>query len=347
MEQPQKIRDLRRYETAWEDKVSWVKGVDDPHKAFCTVCCREITIGYGGFRDIIRHEKAAKHINAISKGASNFGTFSVTCTANNIDADCTVKYGNGQDLRADKKMHLSRTREQPTSKNVSGESTVGKIVSDPPTDLASSLRMWVPPLRLLSASIWQVVQQRQVQSYNRVEEFVSVVLELVPDLLSTGEKIVLLLGLRAKFAIDSCHHQPARTFQMMSSQLERVLRISDIASSDGDMRQTVDAAVKNLKELIQSLADSPEYSRQYFQDIYPFHYGPSYDAALQLLVWEFLSRLEMLLPVPSFHQVVSLFDEDPLLLEEFLQVGDDPQPIQEFLLHNKHFTRLLSGQFIA
>ena len=43
-----------------------------------------------------------------------------------------------------------------------------------------------------------------------------------------------------------------------------------------------------------------------FQDIYPLHYGAKYDTALQSLVWEFLCRLEELLPVPSFHQVRNL-----------------------------------------
>ena len=62
----------------------------------------------------------------------------------------------------------------------------------------SSLRLCVPPLRLLSAFMWQVAEQRRVKYYNRLEEFVSVVLEMVPDLLSAKERAELLLGLRAR-----------------------------------------------------------------------------------------------------------------------------------------------------
>lgn len=39
------------------------------------------------------------------------------------------------------------------------------------------------------------------------------------------------------------------------------------------------------------------------QDIFPLHFGSKYDAALEMLVWEFISRLEELLPAPDFTQV--------------------------------------------
>lgn len=59
------------------------------------------------------------------------------------------------------------------------------------------MRLWVPPLRLLSAFLWQVAEQRQVKYYTRLEEFVSVVLEIIPDLLSVKERTELVLGLKA------------------------------------------------------------------------------------------------------------------------------------------------------
>ena len=40
------------------------------------------------------------------------------------------------------------------------------------------------------------------------------------------------------------------------------------------------------------------------QEIFPAYFGPKYDAALEMLVWEFISRMEELLPVPDFTQVV-------------------------------------------
>lgn len=65
------------------------------------------------------------------------------------------------------------------------------------------MRLWVPPLRLLSAFLWQVAEQRLVKYYTRLEEFVSVVLDIVPDLLSAEERVELLLGLRAKVSMSA------------------------------------------------------------------------------------------------------------------------------------------------
>ena len=39
------------------------------------------------------------------------------------------------------------------------------------------------------------------------------------------------------------------------------------------------------------------------QNVFPEHYGSRFDTTLQVVVWEFLSRLEELLPVASFCEV--------------------------------------------
>lgn len=62
----------------------------------------------------------------------------------------------------------------------------------------SSLRLLVPPLRLMTALLWQVVQQKKCMHYDELDEFVTMVTELAPELLSHREKIQLLLGLRAR-----------------------------------------------------------------------------------------------------------------------------------------------------
>lgn len=42
----------------------------------------------------------------------------------------------------------------------------------------------------------------------------------------------------------------------------------------------------------------------FLQEVFPHEYGPEFDNALQDLVGHFLSRLEQLLPVPNFKQVI-------------------------------------------
>ena len=41
------------------------------------------------------------------------------------------------------------------------------------------------------------------------------------------------------------------------------------------------------------------------QEVFPVEYGHQYDAALHMLLWELLSKLEKLLPVPDLKQVFS------------------------------------------
>lgn len=43
------------------------------------------------------------------------------------------------------------------------------------------------------------------------------------------------------------------------------------------------------------------------QEVFPAYFGSKYDASLEMLVWEFISRLDELLPVPDFTQVAWLF----------------------------------------
>lgn len=70
--------------------------------------------------------------------------------------------------------------------------------TDSPTLLLPALRLFIPPLRLVSAAMWHVVQRGSVQDYGMVEEFVSTVSEMVPELLNADQKAQLLLGLRAR-----------------------------------------------------------------------------------------------------------------------------------------------------
>lgn len=62
----------------------------------------------------------------------------------------------------------------------------------------SSLRLLIPPLRLVSAAMWQVAQRRDVVDYEKLDEFVMLVTAMVPDLLNAKQRAKLLLRLRAK-----------------------------------------------------------------------------------------------------------------------------------------------------
>lgn len=68
---------------------------------------------------------------------------------------------------------------------------------DPPLPL-SCLRLLVPPLRLVSAVIWETVRQKVVANYGLLDDFVKAVTEIVPELLNRRQRCLLRLGLRAQ-----------------------------------------------------------------------------------------------------------------------------------------------------
>ena len=81
---------------------------------------------------------------------------------------------------------------------------INRCVSAAPLPLRS-LRLLVPPLQLMSASMWQVVHQREVLRYGMLAEFVSVVTETVPELLNYKHRAQLIMGLRAR--VSECERR--------------------------------------------------------------------------------------------------------------------------------------------
>lgn len=62
----------------------------------------------------------------------------------------------------------------------------------------ASLRLLVPPFQFMAASMLQVLRKQDVLNYWKVAEFVSLVMDMVPELLMYKHRIQLILGLRAR-----------------------------------------------------------------------------------------------------------------------------------------------------
>ena len=76
---------------------------------------------------------------------------------------------------------------------------ITKIISS--TIPVSSIRVLVPPVRLVSAALWQVVERGYVQDYGVLDTFVTEVLTVIPDLMSYRDTVQLLMGLRARVRV--------------------------------------------------------------------------------------------------------------------------------------------------
>nr|XP_029485440.1 uncharacterized protein LOC115106647 isoform X2 [Oncorhynchus nerka] len=172
----------------------------------------------------------------------------------------------------------------------------------------SYLLLFVPPLRLASAALWQVVQRRDIMDYGLVEEFVTTVLEVVPNLMSYRERVQLIMGLRAQLVLELC-----RTDQLVDPET--------IQPHLNRMRTCIITPSKN-------------------ETVFLEEFGPKYESTLQSLVWDFLSRLEKLLPTPTLHQTAAWFLPDHSVLEECVQSVCHPEPLKTLLQYHKPYRHL-------
>ncbi|XP_026157108.1 zinc finger protein 135-like isoform X2 [Mastacembelus armatus] len=172
----------------------------------------------------------------------------------------------------------------------------------------SSLRLLVPPLRLLTAAMWQVARQQSVKHYGMLEDFVSLVTEGVPQLLTDRQRSLLLLALRAKVTLTDPDPHAVHT------HLDRTRSVSMTSHLD----QEVDEMCSALLSLAERAAQSPVDRQRLLQDVF----NQRFDSALQSLISDFLSRIEQLFPVPDFKQAASWLNAAPGGLEDCLQEAD-------------------------
>ncbi|XP_070976777.1 uncharacterized protein [Oncorhynchus clarkii lewisi] len=203
-----------------------------------------------------------------------------------------------------------------------------------------SLRLLVPPLRLMCAFMWQVTQQRNVMQYGKLEEFVTLVTEMVPELLNSRQRTQLILGLRARMVLELCRSKGTADLLTIQAHLDIIHTLTEKSLHKESHGDELDASDSNFVELVQTLLEDPSEREHFFQEVFPVHYGPRYDTALQTLVREFLSRLEELLPIPDLTQTTAWLSAAPSVLEECGQTVFDPEQLKTVLQHHQHHGNL-------
>ncbi|XP_072311982.1 uncharacterized protein [Eucyclogobius newberryi] len=203
----------------------------------------------------------------------------------------------------------------------------------------SYLRLLIPPHRLISAAIWQTVDQKIVSDYGLVEEFVFKVTDIVPQLLSTRQRAELIMGLRARLILELCRAEDTAQIQIIQPHLDRMQELEalwTVVTPNAEEEQSEShfmALVKNL------LSDSDE-RRHFFNDVFPSDFGPTYDKAIQTLMWLFLSRLEKILPTQSLQQIASLLGDPSCVLNEYMESFSDPLELKLLLDTYKDISQL-------
>ncbi|XP_044042883.1 zinc finger protein 649-like [Siniperca chuatsi] len=211
----------------------------------------------------------------------------------------------------------------------------------------ASLHLLVPPVRLMSAFIWQVVQQHSVMQYDKLVDFISLATGIVPELLSPSQRAQLILGLRARLVLELCRGDGVANLQTIQSHLDKIHACSaELSSTDqmasGDILKT---SYTNFASLVQNLLNVPSEKEFFFQEVFPANYGSNYDQRLQQLVSDFLSRLEQLLPIPDLHQTAAWLTETASVAEEFGQHLSEPFALKTLLLHHRQLGTLSSAPY--
>ncbi|KAM9327557.1 uncharacterized protein KZ484_019031 [Pholidichthys leucotaenia] len=204
--------------------------------------------------------------------------------------------------------------------------------TDPPL-LLPSLRLFIPPLRLVSAVMWHAVQRGNVQDYGMVEDFIRTVTDIVPELLNADQKAQLLLGLRARVILDLCRAEQITDTETIEMHLEKIKAIVSTWAAQPCFAD-VQFPESNFVNQVKLLLKDPEEKERFFQDVFPMDFGPAYDGSLQMLMLDFLARLEKLLPVPDVQQIASMLNAAPSALEECVHLIPDVQHLKAVLVYH-------------
>ncbi|XP_072233723.1 uncharacterized protein [Leuresthes tenuis] len=209
----------------------------------------------------------------------------------------------------------------------------------------ASLQLLVPPVRLMSAFMWQVVQRHSVRQYDKLLDFVSLVTEIVPELLSPCQKAQLILGLRARLVLELCRGDGISNLKTIQSHLDKFHTCSaELSASDQmDSADVLKASYVNFANLVQNILNIPFEKELFFQEVFPENYGSAYNQRIQQLVSLFLSRLEQLLPVPDLQQTTAWLTETSAS-EEFGQYLSNPFALKTLLHHHRELKTLSSVQ---
>ncbi|XP_060758884.1 zinc finger protein 480 isoform X1 [Neoarius graeffei] len=194
----------------------------------------------------------------------------------------------------------------------------------------SALRLVVPPLRLMSAFLWQVVQRGNVTQYGKLEQFVLLVSETVPDIMSQHLLNKLVFHLRKKVILELCFKDKTPDVWIIQAHLDTLRNLTN-KSKD------IESEVMNSKfiKMIHNILEDTEKRESFLQNVLPVEYGSGYDAVLQSLAWEFLTRVDELLPVPNLKETASWLCGALAAMEDIVQPLSDPVELRDVLQHFK------------
>ncbi|XP_076001254.1 uncharacterized protein LOC142994351 isoform X1 [Genypterus blacodes] len=199
----------------------------------------------------------------------------------------------------------------------------------------ASLRLIIPPLQLVSAALWEIVKQGEVMNYGVLEEFVTTVLDSVPELLTYTERVQLVMGLRARVVLELCRSNEFASPETIQPHIARMNNYITQQCKE-DCISEVKTSVANFFHLVHTLVHDPCQRDAFYQKVFLSVFGPKYDSALQALMRKFLFSLQKLIPVPNLDQTADWLGLAPSVLNECVEFVNQPEPLNTLIQHHKH-----------
>ncbi|XP_037551757.1 zinc finger protein 25 [Nematolebias whitei] len=209
----------------------------------------------------------------------------------------------------------------------------------------ASLKLLVPPVRLMSAFMWKVVQRdSSVLQYEKLLDFISLVTEMVPELLSPRHNAELMLGLRAKLVLELCRGDGVANLKTIQGHLDKIHAccVELSTCSQIETEDILKTCYSNFASLVQKILNVPLEKELFFKKVFPENYGSVYNKRIQQLVSVFLSRLEELMPTPNLQQTTVLLSETSAS-EEFKHDLSEPSALKTLLVHHRELGTLSSA----
>ncbi|XP_056912262.1 zinc finger protein 595-like isoform X3 [Takifugu flavidus] len=121
----------------------------------------------------------------------------------------------------------------------------------------SVLRLLVPPVRLVAAAIWKTIEQRVVAQYGLIEEFISLVTDIVPEILTIDQRVQLTLGLRARLILELC--QSTADLETVQPHLDRMQLLIKVGATN------IETPHLEFVELVKKMLNNSDHRQQFFQ----------------------------------------------------------------------------------
>ncbi|TNM94077.1 hypothetical protein fugu_002253 [Takifugu bimaculatus] len=154
--------------------------------------------------------------------------------------------------------------------------------------------------------MWQVARRQSMKNLVMLEDFVSLVTETVPQLLTERQKSLLLVALRAKVALSDADPQAVQA------------HFGKIHSVSEQPDEEVDKCWAALLNLNKKLTECPADRQRLLEEVFNY----SFDSALQSLISDFLYKIEQLFPVPDFKQAAFWLETAPGVVDDSMQEVD-------------------------